>query len=89
MVSEPIKLCLGPPIPDQPVMVDYHSLPKPVVGERIKNVLEPLHIGGTQLIPAHIPVGDDVYDYWLLLMRLLIMRHAIADHAANTSLYAR
>ena len=61
-----IKLRLGAPVPTHPIMVDYHSLPEPVVGERIKNVLEPLHIGGTQLIPARIPVGDEVYDYRLL-----------------------
>jgi len=65
-VTEPIKLCLGEPVPKHPIMVDFHELPKPVVGERIKNVLEPLNIGGIQLIPAHVLAGNDIYDYWLL-----------------------
>jgi len=65
-VTPPIKLRLGAPVPDKPEMVDYHSLPEPVVGERIKNILEPMTLYGTQLIPARIPVEDNVYDYWLL-----------------------
>jgi len=65
-VAEPIKLRLGAPVPDNPEMVDYHSLPKPVIGKRIKNILEPMNIYGSQLIPARIPVDDKVYNYWLL-----------------------
>ncbi len=65
-VTEPIKLRLGAPVPAHPEMVDYHSLPRPVVGERIKNLLEPMNIDGIQLIPARIPVEGRMHDYWLL-----------------------
>ena len=65
-VTEPIKLRLGAPVPEKPEMVDYHSLPEPVVGERVRSLLEPMNIYGTQLIPAHIPVEDKIYSYWLL-----------------------
>ena len=65
-VTEPIKLRLGAPVPAQPEMVDYHELPEPVVGKRIKNLLEPMDIFGIQLIPARIPVENEIYNYWLL-----------------------
>lgn len=68
-VTEPIKLVLGPPIPDHPVMADYHSLPRPVIGKKIKDVLEPLNIDGIQLVPAKVDARDKglgVLDYWLV-----------------------
>ena len=65
-VTEPIKLRLGAPVPAKPEMVDYHSLPEPVIGERIKNLLEPMNIYGIQLIPANISVEEEIYHYWLL-----------------------
>jgi hypothetical protein len=66
-VTEPIKLRLGAPVPPDPEMVDYHSLPKPVVSSRVRDVLEPLHIRGVQLIPADVQVKvDDIRRYWLV-----------------------
>lgn len=66
-ITTPIKLRLGAPVPRAPVMVDYHSLPTPVVSERIKDVLEPLDLFGLQLVPADVKVKpDDVRRYWLL-----------------------
>jgi hypothetical protein len=66
-VTEPIKLRLGAPVPKKPVMVDYHSLPEPVVGQKIFNVLNPLDIDGTQLHPADVKMPDgEKLRYWLL-----------------------
>jgi hypothetical protein len=66
-VTEPVKLRLGAPVPKNPVMVDYHSLPKPVVGQKIFNVLNPLNIDGTQLLPADVEMPDgEKLRYWLL-----------------------
>jgi len=65
-IDRSLKLRLGAPVPAKPEMVDYHELPEPVVGERIKNLLEAMAIYGTQLIPANIPVEDEIYHYWLL-----------------------
>jgi hypothetical protein len=66
-VTAPVKLRLGAPVPRAPVMVDYHSLPEPVVSERIKGTLESLDLFGMQLVPADVKVkADDVRRYWLL-----------------------
>ncbi|MFP2927219.1 imm11 family protein [Pyxidicoccus sp. 3LG] len=66
-VSRPIRLRLGAPVPRAPVMVDYHSLPDPVVSERLKDVLEPLDLHGVQLVPADVKVTpDDVRRYWMM-----------------------
>lgn len=66
-VTAPVQLRLGAPVPRAPVMVDYHSLPTPVVSERIKNALASLDLFGLQLVPADVKVKpDDVRRYWLL-----------------------
>lgn len=65
-VTEPIKLRLGAPVPRNPVMVDHHSLPEPVLSTRIKDALEPLELHGVQLVPADVRVKDEVLRYWLL-----------------------
>ncbi|NMO17707.1 hypothetical protein HPC49_30785 [Pyxidicoccus fallax] len=66
-VTAPVQLRLGAPVPRTPVMVDYHSLPEPVVSERIKNSLALLDLFGLQLVPADVKVKqDDVRRYWLL-----------------------
>ncbi|MBZ4420425.1 imm11 family protein [Myxococcus sp. RHSTA-1-4] len=65
--TRPIRLRLGAPVPRNPVMVDYHSLPTPVVSERLKDVLEPMDLHGVQLVPADVKVApDDVRRYWML-----------------------
>ncbi|MFY2562562.1 imm11 family protein [Corallococcus terminator] len=67
-VSEPVKLRLGEPVPEKPVMVDFHSLPAPVVSPRLKEVLEAADLRGVQFIPADVEVGDAVHRYWLVHM---------------------
>jgi hypothetical protein len=67
VVTEPVRLRLGKPVPRDPVMVDHHSLPQPVFSTRVKEVLEPLGLHGVQLVPADVKVKpDDVRRYWLL-----------------------
>ncbi|MCB0836681.1 MAG: hypothetical protein KDD99_08490 [Bacteroidetes bacterium] len=65
-VKSPISLILGEPEPHKPNMVDYHTLPEPVVSDKIKNILESLEISGIQYIPAKIQVGKEMLDYWYL-----------------------
>jgi hypothetical protein len=66
-VTEPLKLRLGAPVPPKPVMVDHHSLPKPVVSTRVKEVLESLELHQVQLVPADVKVSEeDVRRYWLV-----------------------
>ena len=65
-ITEPLQLRLGKPIPRKPQMVDYHSMPEPVIGKKIKDVLEPFNLHGVQLLPARVTGKDAVYDYWLL-----------------------
>lgn len=66
-IKEPIKLRLGSPKPKNPKKMDYHSLPKPVLSEKLKNLLETLKIKGIQLLPAKVEVTKDEYwDYWFL-----------------------
>lgn len=65
--TRPAQLRLGDPVPRNPVMVDYHSLPTPVVSERFKGLLESLDLFGVQLVPADVTVSpDDVRRYWLV-----------------------
>jgi len=66
-VTEPVRLRLGAPVPANPVMVDHHSLPEPVVSPRVKAVLEPLELHRVQLVPADVKMGEnDVRRYWLV-----------------------
>ncbi|MCP3165755.1 imm11 family protein [Myxococcus qinghaiensis] len=66
-VTEPIRLRLGQPVPRHPVMVDHHTLPEPVISERIRNVLEPLSLHRVQFVPADVRVSTgDVRRYWLM-----------------------
>ncbi len=66
-VTEPIKLRLGAPVPSSPVMADYHSLPEPVIGYKIVDVLDPLSIDGIQLVPADVEMPDgEKLRYWLI-----------------------
>jgi hypothetical protein len=47
--------------------VDYHSLPRPVVSQRIRDVLAALPLVGVQLVPADVRVrGEDVRRYYLV-----------------------
>ncbi len=62
-----LHMKLGWPIPETPQMVDYHSNPRPVISDKIKDVLEPLEIMGIQLFPVTIddsPATDK--KYWFL-----------------------
>ena len=66
---EPVKLKLGEPVPPQPVMVDHHSLPEPVVSPRLKEALASLQLHGVQWVPADVHVREnDVRRYWLMHM---------------------
>jgi hypothetical protein len=48
-------------------MVDYYSLPRPVVAPRIRDALELLGLDGVQWVPADVSVRPgDVRRYWLL-----------------------
>jgi hypothetical protein len=51
------------PIPRKPVIGDYFSETESVVSEKIKNVLESMHIKGIQLIPAKVESNKgDIYE---------------------------
>ncbi|NMO19173.1 hypothetical protein HPC49_25325 [Pyxidicoccus fallax] len=66
-VSEPVRLRLAEPVPPKPVMVDHHSLPKPVLSPRLKEALEPVPLHRVQWVPADVRVAEgDVRRYWLL-----------------------
>jgi hypothetical protein len=65
--EKPIQLRLGSPVPKDPLMVDYHSLPRPVVSQRVRDVLAALPLARVQLVPANVRVrGDDVRLYYLV-----------------------
>jgi hypothetical protein len=67
IISQPLQLRLGSPVPRNPVMVDHHALPQPVFSVRIVDVLEPLDLYGVQFVPADVKVtADDVRRYWVL-----------------------
>ncbi|NOK05850.1 hypothetical protein HNV27_30495 [Myxococcus xanthus] len=66
VVKEAIQLQLLAPVPAAPRMLDHHALPDPVVSTRVRNVLRPLELHRVQLLPAEVPVGDEVYTYWLV-----------------------
>lgn len=66
-ISVPINLKIADPQPREPQKMDYLSLPKPVISEKIKNVLEPLKIKGIQILPAKVKISkEEFWDYWYL-----------------------
>jgi hypothetical protein len=65
--GQPIQLRLGSPVPANPLMVDYHSLPRPVVSQRVRDVLAAMPLESAQLVPANVRVrGDDVRRYYMV-----------------------
>ena len=60
--------CFGKPVPQKPVMADYHSSPKSIVSDRVYNILNNLNIKGLQLIPATIngKKGEAYTNYWYI-----------------------
>lgn len=70
--SGPVELLIGEPIPKNPLMVDYHELPKPVFSKKIYDLLEPLKLNQVQLVPAYVLTNNVTYDYWILYVRNLI-----------------
>ncbi|QSQ22911.1 hypothetical protein JY651_48785 [Pyxidicoccus parkwayensis] len=66
-VTEPVRLRLAEPVPPKPVMVDHHSLPKPVLSTRLKEAMESVPLHHAQWVPADVRVAEgDVRRYWLL-----------------------
>lgn len=66
---EPIRLRFNNPIPKNPKMRDYHSLPTSVVSKKVRDTLAPMNIYGIQFIPAVIrnELNGDVYqDYYII-----------------------
>ena len=53
-ITEPVNLILGEPIPDNPVLVDYHFWPPDVFSDKVANVLAAMKLYKTQLFPARI-----------------------------------
>ncbi len=68
--TEPVKMRLGEPIPDQPNYLDLHEAPAPVVSKSVAEVLAPLNIYGIQLVPAHVRHSkdpfSDIQHYWFI-----------------------
>ncbi len=52
--ADMINLVIGDPIPDNPILVDYHYLPPDVFTEKVANVLEAMKLYKTQLFEARI-----------------------------------
>ncbi|MCP4392885.1 MAG: hypothetical protein GY804_01230 [Alphaproteobacteria bacterium] len=66
-VTEVIHFKLGWPIPQKPQMVDFHSNPRPVISDKIRNILLPLEINGIQICPATIDDAPTTnVNYWYL-----------------------
>nr|WP_211193739.1 DUF1629 domain-containing protein [Pyxidicoccus fallax] len=65
-VETPVQLRVAEPVPPRPIMVDHHSLPAPVVSQRLMEVLAQFELPGAQLVPADVAVGDSVLRYWLV-----------------------
>lgn len=65
-LESPAQLSIGKPKPKKPVLVDYHTTPIPVFSKKIKNVLTPMNLFGSQLIDAEINLHGKKYAYWIL-----------------------
>lgn len=53
-------------------MVDFHKLPEHVYSKKITDVLSPLNLYNTQLVPAKVLTKNSRYDYWIFYVRNLI-----------------
>ncbi|UPY79473.1 WGR domain-containing protein [Leptospira weilii] len=62
-----LKLRLGPPIPKKYILVDYHSLPEPVVSQRIKKVIDQLPVCNINFIPATIDTQQETFSNYYVL----------------------
>jgi len=68
-----IDLKLAKQLPENPEMVDYHVLPRPVISSALKQALNNIELKDVQFIPARIKTPGKVYDnYYLLHMYNLI-----------------
>lgn len=67
-IGEPVYLCYNSPIPKEPRMVDYHSLPSSVFSQKIIDVLTTMGIEGTQFVPAIVSGlnGEEYRDYYIV-----------------------
>jgi hypothetical protein len=68
-IEKPMELCFNSPIPRNPKMLDYHSLPDTVVSKKIYEALAPMNVYGIQLVPAVVRNNktNDIYeDYWVV-----------------------
>lgn len=59
--SEPLKFCLGEPIPAKFEWVDFHEAPQPLISFPLARILEKLEINGIQLIPAKVSNPKDPF----------------------------
>lgn len=67
-IDGPVHLCFNSPIPKNPRMVDYHSLPDTVFSKKIIDVLNLLDIEGVQFVPAVVngKNGESYDNYWIV-----------------------
>ncbi|MCG5053346.1 MAG: hypothetical protein KA712_10345 [Myxococcales bacterium] len=59
----PLVIRLGAPVPDDPVLVDYHSMPQHVFSRRLADAILALEPENVQLIPAMLHFRDKTYEY--------------------------
>jgi len=67
-LTHEINLIFDDPVPDSPELVDYHVLPRPVISNKIKNILEKIDIKGVQYVSVTIKSenGKIFNNYFLL-----------------------
>ncbi|AXR60270.1 WGR domain-containing protein [Leptospira mayottensis] len=62
-----LKLKLGAPIPKKYTLVDHHSLPEPVVSQRIKKIIDQLPVCNINFIPATIDTQQETFSNYYVL----------------------
>ncbi|WP_004472777.1 WGR domain-containing protein [Leptospira santarosai] len=62
-----MKLRIGAPVPKKYTLVDYHSLPAPVVSQRIKKAIDQLSVCNINFIPATIATPEETFSNYYVL----------------------
>ena len=83
---------MNPPFPDQPQLADYMGTPSPIIGEKIKQVLETITITGSQYFPASVRFGGKLhknYYFWHIYLEIACLhmdRSEVKQRRASLSI---
>jgi len=80
--SDHVIFAMDAPVPEQPQLADYLVTPKPIIEEKIKQVLEAITIAGSQYFPASVRFEGKLHDnyyYWHIYLKITCLHMARSE----------